>query len=45
MEKKIIYAAFFLLLLSTSALAQTTFFVAPAGKDTNPGSKENNLQV
>jgi hypothetical protein len=40
MEKKIIYAALFLLLLSTGALAQTTFFVAPGGKDTNPGSKE-----
>jgi hypothetical protein len=40
MMKRIIDTALFLLLLSSSVPAQTTFFVSPGGKNTNPGTKE-----
>ena len=40
MIKKIINTALFLLLLSSGIPAQTTFFVSPGGKNTNPGTKE-----
>jgi hypothetical protein len=40
MIKRIVYIVVSLFLLNASILAQTTFFVSPGGKNTNPGTKE-----